>query len=400
MFQRAKLSKIYNTRWTNKQRILWVFLISFLAVFPVFSQNINKLSRVVIDPGHGGKDPGNPGTGSFKTTEKHITLDISLLLGNYIKASFPDVEVIYTRTNNDQYPTLNERCNLANDKKADLFISIHCDAFKKPEANGSSVYVMGMSKLQVNLDVAMKENSVIYLEDDYQQHYEGFEPNSPESYIVFSLTQHAFVDQSLQFAEEVEQEMAAKTKRKSRGVKQAPFYVISRSNMPSILVECGFLTNPNEEKYLNSQQGKEDIASSIFKAFKSFKESIEFTKTTPNHSAIEQNTPIEHTNEVRKEQQKITTSSEIVNPSNIIFKVQLGIYQADMRKSKEFQGLEVEQEVVDGLFKYYIGNTAIKQEADNLRKKMVDLGFDGAFVIALKEGKRISIQEALNLQKK
>ena len=276
MFIVLNLNKIYNFRLLNLQRIIVVFLLITIVVFPCQSQNANNgIKKIVIDPGHGGKDPGNLGTGRYKETEKHIALDISLLFGNYVKETYPDIEIIYTRKTNDKFLELHERTQLANDNNADLFISIHCDAWTSPNAYGAGVYVMGMSKLKANMDIAMKENAVIYLEDDYKQNYEGFDPNSPESYIVFSLTQNTYLGQSLQIAEEVQQQFATRANRKSRGVKQAPFYVISRANMPSILIETGFLTNPKEEDYLNSKQGKVYLASAIFRAFRSYKESID-----------------------------------------------------------------------------------------------------------------------------
>ena len=247
MFKSPKLNKICKIDFLLPKRFIVVFLLLSLAVFLAFPQNANNgIKKIVIDPGHGGKDPGNLGTGRYKTTEKHIALDISLLFGKYVKETFPDIHIIYTRTDNEQYPTLKERTELANKEKADLFISIHCDAFTSSSAYGAGVYVMGMSKLKANMDIAMKENAVIYLEDDYKQNYQGFDPNTPESYIVFSLTQNTYLGQSLQIAEEVEIEFATMANMRSRGVKQAPFYVISRANMPSILIETGFLTNPKD----------------------------------------------------------------------------------------------------------------------------------------------------------
>ena len=393
MFIVLNLNKIYNFRLLNLQRIIVVFLLITIVVFPCQSQNTNNgIKKIVIDPGHGGKDPGNLGTGRYKETEKHIALDISLLFGNYVKEAYPDIEIIYTRKTNDKFLELHERTQLANDNNADLFISIHCDAWTSPNAYGAGVYVMGMSKLKANMDIAMKENAVIYLEDDYKQNYEGFDPNSPESYIVFSLTQNTYLGQSLQIAEEVQQQFATRANRKSRGVKQAPFYVISRANMPSILIETGFLTNPKEEDYLNSKQGKVYLASAIFRAFRSYKESIDMAS-------------IQVDNKEQNKEKKIEIKKEViekVNPKkpSIIFKVQIGTYLKEMKNSERFKDIIAEEEeVVNGTYKYFVGNTNSKEQADKLRIKMVEKGFNGAFVIALKDGIRINVKEALSLQK-
>jgi len=392
MFIVLNLNKIYNFCLLNLQRIIVVFLLITIVVFPCQSQNANNgIKKIVIDPGHGGKDPGNLGTGRYKETEKHIALDISLLFGNYVKEAYPDIEIIYTRKTNDKFLELHERTQLANDNNADLFISIHCDAWTSPNAYGAGVYVMGMSKLKANMDIAMKENAVIYLEDDYKQNYEGFDPNSPESYIVFSLTQNTYLGQSLQIAEEVQQQFATRANRKSRGVKQAPFYVISRANMPSILIECGFLTNPKEEDYLNSKQGKVYLASAIFRAFRSYKESIDMAS-------------IQVDNKEQNKEKKIEIKKEViekVNPKkpSIIFKVQIGTYLKEMKNSERFKDIIAEEEVVNGTYKYFVGNTKSKEQADKLRINMVNKGFNGAFVIALKDGIRINVKEALSLQK-
>ena len=390
MFIVLNLNKIYNFRLLNLQRIIVVFLLITIVVFPCQSQNANNgIKKIVIDPGHGGKDPGNLGTGRYKETEKHIALDISLLFGNYVKEAYPDIEIIYTRKTNDKFLELHERTQLANDNNADLFISIHCDAWTSPNAYGAGVYVMGMSKLKANMDIAMKENAVIYLEDDYKQNYEGFDPNSPESYIVFSLTQNTYLGQSLQIAEEVQQQFATRANRKSRGVKQAPFYVISRANMPSILIETGFLTNPKEEDFLHSKKGKDYLASAIFRAFRSYKQSIDQATLQVDNKEFKK---------VKKEEKKKVALEKKPLPL-IIFKVQIGTYLKDMKNSVKFIGLSTEEKVVNGTYKYFVGNTSSKDEVDKLRIKMVEKGFNGAFVIAFKDGIRINVKEALSLQK-
>ncbi len=390
----SKLTKLYHIILSNAS---WMFLLVIVLSNSSFTNDkttSNKLKTIVIDPGHGGHDPGNLGTGRYKKTEKHIALAISLKVGELIKQNFPEIEIIYTRDNDDDFLKLGARTQLANDKNADLFISVHCDAFTNPKAYGAGVYVMGMSKLKANMDVAMKENAVIYLEDDYKENYEGFDPNTPESYIVFSLTQNTHLDQSLQLAEEVEQQFATRANRKSRGVKQAPFYVISRANMPSILIECGFLTNPDEEDFLHSEKGQEYMSSAIFRAFRTYKESVEGVESDDEK---ETNVPIEV--EVKKtivkEDKKIVLISD-----KVIFKVQIGTYLKSMLSDKTFTSIHAEEEIVNGTYKYYVGSESDKNKADIIKTKMRENGFKGAFVVAFYKDKRISMKEALDLQTK
>jgi len=354
----------------------------------------NNIKTIVIDPGHGGHDPGNLGTGRYKATEKHIALAISLKLGDYIKESFPEINIIYTRKTNTEFLKLGERTKLANDNNADLFISVHCDAFTNPNAYGAGVYVMGMSKLKANMDVAMKENSVIYLEDDYKENYDGFDPNTPESYIIFSLKQNTHLDQSLQIAEEVEQQFATRANRKSRGVKQAPFYVISYANMPSILIECGFLTNPKEEDFLHSDKGQDYLASAIFRAFRTYKESVEGVES----SIIQKKEKIKI---IEKEERNIIEKKEIIEiKGKVIYKVQIGTYLKSMLSNKLFQEIMAEEQILNGTYKYFVGGNDNKIEMDKTKILMQEKGFKGAFLVAFYKGNKISIKEALDLQKK
>ena len=387
MFQASNLNKIDEISLLIFKRIFVIFLLFFLS-FPIKSQNANKgIKKIVIDAGHGGKDSGTMGTKRYKKYEKHIALAVSLKLGDYIAKAFPNIEIIYTRES-DVFLELRERTELANQSGADLFISVHCDGFTNSNASGASVFVMGMSKLKANMDVAMRENSVIYMEDNYQQKYEGFNPQSPESYIVFSLMQNTYLEQSISFAENIDDEFSNRAKRKSRGVKQAPFYVISRVNMPSVLIECGFLTNPEEEDYLNTKTGQDYIASAIFRAFRSYKQSIDLTLDHDDEKADVYND--DKVKKIVAEQQE----QEVV----IVFKVQIGTYLNNMQTNNRFKGLEVEEQVVNGTYKYFVGNTSSKNEADKLKEEMQEKGFNGAFVIALVNGIRVNIKEALSLQ--
>lgn len=389
----SKIINLYHIFSRNAIGLLLLAALFFNISFTNDQEKTNsKIRTIVIDPGHGGHDPGNLGTGRYKTTEKHIALDISLKLGAYIAEAFPEIKVIYTRSTNDKFLELGERTQLANDNNADLFISVHCDAFTNPEAYGAGVYVMGMSKLKANMDIAMKENSVIYLEDDYKENYDGFDPNSPESYIVFSLTQNTYLDQSLCIAEQIEQQFSTFSNSKSRGVKQAPFYVISRANMPSILIECGFLTNPKEEDFLHSEKGQDYLASAIFTAFSAYKENFEGVSL--EKEVIE---PIV----VEKEKTtKISEPKKELSADKVVFKVQIGTYLKSMLNEALFKEINAEEEILNGTFKYYVGNETDKLAIDNLKIKMKEKGFKGAFGVAFFKGNRISTKEALSLQSK
>ena len=379
----------------NAKLIIFLFVFVFSGNFIVAQENRTIIKTIVIDPGHGGKDSGTMGTKRFKIYEKHVALAVSLKLGKYISDAFPEVEVIYTR-DSDFFLELNERTEIANKANADLFISIHCDGFTNPKPSGASVFVMGMSKLKANMDVAMRENSAIYLEDNYKKKYDGFDPKSPESYIVFSLMQNTYLNQSLKIAEQVETQFSTRANRKSRGVKQAPFYVISRTNMPSILIECGFLTNPKEEEFLHSEIGQDYIASAIFRAFRSYKESVEIEEPKIKDTI---KSDVKINNEVEKKI-KVIADAKQESDLNLIFKIQIGTYLKSMLDQKEFVNLNAEEVKINGTFKYFVNSGNDKKEADNLRNHLREKGFNGAFVVAFLNGKRISTKEALNLQNK
>lgn len=379
----SKLAFLYLSHINVRFIILFVNLMFFSCALFSSGLNNNKLQTIVIDPGHGGKDPGTMGTKRYSKYEKDIALSVSLKLGNYISNSFPDIKVIYTRKE-DVFLELNERTRIANKSNADIFISVHCDGFTNSKAYGASVFVMGMSKLKANLDVAMRENAAIYFEDNYKQKYDGFDPKSAESYIVFSLMQNTYLEQSLQLAEYVEEQFAYKANRKSRGVKQAPFYVISRTNMPSILVECGFLTNPKEEDYLQTDQGQNQIAMSIFEAVKNYKLSIESSFTLNN---------IIDSNDVNNK------AENNLHLNKVIYKVQIATNLTSIFNNKKFEGIKVEEKIVNGIYKYYVGSNTDKSIINEIKTDLINNGFKDAFVVAFYNGKRISTKDALNLQK-
>ncbi len=246
---------------------LLVFVL-FLCLNPgLNAQNAYHVRTVVIDAGHGGKDPGAIGRFS---KEKNITLAIALKVGYYIKRCCPDVKVIYTRTK-DVFVPLYKRAEIANKAKADLFISIHVNSSKNHRVYGASTYVMGLHKDKDNLRVAMQENRSILYEKDYKKHYQNFDINSPEAYIIFSLYQNAYLDLSLQFAQLVQNQFSQRAKRRDLGVHQAGFVVLWRTTMPSVLIEVGYISNPAEERFLNSKYGQDIIASAIYRAFKQYK---------------------------------------------------------------------------------------------------------------------------------
>lgn len=244
--------------------------ITLLNSSSTFPPRESKVDVVVIDAGHGGHDEGTHGK---ILKEKNLALKIALKLGEYIEKNMPGVKVIYTRKD-DRYLALDERAAIANKNKADLFICIHANANPNAKAFGTETFVMGLHKDEGNLEIAKRENSVILMDENYEERYEGFN-NTPESYILFTLTQSAYQENSLRFASKIESQFKTKAGRVSRGVKQAGFVVLWQTTMPSVLVETGFLTNSTEEKFLSGEEGQELIASGIYRAFKEYKSEVE-----------------------------------------------------------------------------------------------------------------------------
>ena len=335
---------------------------------------------VVIDAGHGGKDPGNLGTGRYSVTEKNITLDVANKLAAYIEESMPDVKVILTRKG-DSFPKLSTRVKIANEAEANLFISIHCDAFTKPNAIGCGTYVMGMHKTEESLRVAMQENASIFKEDDYEINYAGFDPNDPDTYIALALRQNVYLDNSLHLGSLIQKQFREKVGRKDRGVRQAGYYVISYTSMPSVLVELGFLTNPVEEDFLISEEGKTYMASALFRAFREYKNF---------HS------PADET--VETELEVIETKEEeptVIESSTLVFKVQIISSPIELQKTAPvFQGVEdVGMYLSNGQYKYVMGEYLTAKEAHKRKRSLRSEGFKGAFVIAFQNGKRIPMSD-------
>ncbi len=341
----------------------------------------NKVQIVVLDAGHGGKDPGALGT---KSCEKDIVLSITLKVGQYIEENFDDVKVIYTR-NNDVFIPLHERANIANKNKADLFISIHANSSKFSRIYGTETFAMGEHRSGQNLEVAMKENSVITLEEDYTIHYEGFDPSSAESYIIFSLMQNIYLEQSITFASFVQQQFRERAKRADRGVKQDIFLVLWKTTMPSVLIETGFISNPSEENYLLSEQGQIYLASAIFRAFREYKTYIEsksvFTTNPPDPQITQQ-----------------VNKSQAGQPDNdVIFMVQIASSSKPLEANNpvfdDYDNIKIL--VKENSYKYAVGNYINYHEAYEYSRE-VSKKYQGAFVIAVKNDEIIPVQEALD----
>jgi N-acetylmuramoyl-L-alanine amidase len=372
------------------KRSLVIFGILALGLFAhlsLLSQNhLDKIDKVVIDAGHGGHDPGAMGKHS---REKDIVLSIALKTGEYIEKNMEGVQVIYTRKK-DEFIELYRRAQIANENHADLFISIHCNSNPRSAPYGAETYVMGLHKSEDNLEVAKLENAPILLESDYSDRYEGFDPNSDEAYIVFSLYQNIFLDQSLSIASKVQDQFRERVGRNDRGVKQAGFMVLYKTTMPGILVETGFLSNPEEEKFLLSELGQVYMASAIFRAFKEYKKEYE-----------EGTLPLPVKNDPAVKQQDIP-QKEAPSPEKepeIRFRVQFYSSSGPLPlNSAKFKGLQdVREYVHGGLYKYTTGNEKSFEAAEVLCKRIRDKGFTDAFVVAFQNGVRIDLIKAKQL---
>ena len=357
----------------------------------------NKINKVVIDPGHGGHDPGNLGTRRYSTREKDIALSISLKLGGYIKENMPDVEVIYTRKT-DKFVTLKKRTEIANQAEADLFISLHCDAFQNSRVHGTSSYVMGQNHGDENMRVAEQENSVILLEENYEENYTDFDPSKPETYIALTMYQQSFLEQSITLAQKIQDQFGERVHRRNRGVKQQPLYVTSRTTMPSVLVELGFLTNPSEEDFLNSEKGQAYMASAVYRAFRGYKnhrESIKITTTTSTNTEAPEEQEVGEQQELGKDDNDVREVEED-KTLEAFYSVQIITSAFDKEHSDPiFEGLEEVNHYKEGsLYKYYTGKFEELDKARAYKSEMREKGFNGAFVIAIKQGERLSLSEA------
>lgn len=352
-----------------------LLLLSTTLLWPQQKESV-KPFVVVLDAGHGGKDPGNLGNG-FR--EKDIVLDVTLQVGALLQSE--GIEVIYTRKK-DVFVELYDRAPIANKADADLFISIHCDAHHS-QAYGVGTFVMGLSKSEKNLSTAKKENEVIFLEDNYQERYEGFDPSSPELLIGLTLLQEEYLDQSIRLAGLVQEKLVKTYNRKDRSVKQDVFWVLHHSYMPSVLIELGFLTNNNEGPYLNSKKGRKEMAQGIAQGVLSYKQELDYTRSSP---------PIEQ--QITQEGQEPLSNSF----NAVAFKVQIAASGKKLAlKSYNFNGLEpISREKENELYRYFYGETTQYSVAESLQKEAVKKGFKGAYVVAFKDGERIALEEVLN----
>ena len=375
--------------------------------------------KVVIDAGHGGHDPGNTGTGRYKKSEKDISLEVALQLGEYIERAYENVDVVYTRKE-DKFVTLKDRTTIANKAHADLFISIHCNSAANKEAFGTETFVMSMTKIAANLELAKRENSSILLEENYEQTYEGFNPDSPESLIARSIAQSVYLDQSLTLSAHIQEQYRERVSRRDRGVKQAPYWVISFTTMPSVLTELGFLTNNGEEDFLNSENGKVYMASAIYRAFKQYKAEIEgveistpdFEKNIPEVSEtpapVAEEKPKEKQNKKSEEKKEKPTENEgkkeVKLPADaelVYYKIQLMASSNPIDlKPENFNGLEdVKSYQVDGLYKYTVGEVTDYKKAVSLQRTVRENAFPKAFITAFYKGERIGLSKALEISR-
>lgn len=348
--------------------------------------------KVVIDPGHGGKDPGAIGR---KSREKNINLDVALKLGQKIKNRNNDVKVIFTRSS-DKSLGLQDRADIANRSKADLFISIHTNATKATSVQGTETYTLGLRRSDENLEVAKRENSVILLEDDYKVKYEGFDPNSAESYIMFEMMQDKHMDQSIRMASLVQDNFKRKSSRLNRGVRQDVFLVLRNTGMPSVLVELGFISNPQEESYLISDRGQESLAESIYLAFNQFK--TEYDKRNGTYQITEnpKDSDVQVSNVSRVEIAPRTSVTERAGSSSnlgvesVIYKVQIMTHPKKLsQNSKFFKGLSpIDYYIENGQYKYTYGASSSRSEMEKQRRKISNL-FKDAFVIKTIDNKRV-----------
>ena len=388
-----------------KKRILLYLLIFFVG--SVVGQGTQKTFKVVLDAGHGAHDPGCLGT---KVNEKTVNLSMALKVGKLIEEHCPDVKVIYTRKT-DVFVELYRRAEIANKEHADLFISFHCNSSENPNGNGVETYLMGLSKSEANQAVARRENSAILKEKNYQENYGGFDPNAPESNIIFSLYSSAYMNKSIILADMVQKNLVSISHLTDRGVKQANYWVLYRVAMPSILIEMGFLSNPGDQAFLNNQENQNKIAAGIYNAFVDYIDKINNTKhvhlpvsgavapkgeTPPAIQGAEPDTaaaaaaaeptpnvnPAENSKEVRFKVQILASPEKLdVTDSRIWNIPQLGCYQEN------------------GLGKYTAGDETTYEAANKLLSDMKRTHKD-AFMIAFQGDKKISVSEARKLTKK
>ena len=367
---------------------------------------------IVIDPGHGGKDPGNLGTGRYRSREKDVSFDVSQLVKKYIEENLPDTKVILTR-DDDRFIELYQRTVIANRANADVFISIHCNANDNKSAYGTESFVLGMGEKDQRLNkTAQLENAARLLEENWESNYEELNANNPAAIIALRAYQDAFLEQSISIADEIQRQFEGRVKRRNRGVKQQPLAVLRGSTMPAVLVELGFLTNPGEEDFLQSTQGKELLASAIYRAVKEYKfkreqrdagiqtEGSSLTPAVYTPSTVPAPTeeePTEAAAEVRAEEttREATTEPVEAPEMELFFAVQIAVSRNDLPCLPEnFKGVEsVWKQEQYGLYKYYCGKLATFTDAEALKQNVVTQ-YPDAYLVAFEKDKKIDLNEA------
>ena len=367
-FRYIKIKKLF---------FLIIFNLLFFGFGFIFAQEDSF--TVVLDAGHGGHDSGNRGNGYY---EKKIALNIALKIGKKLE-KIKGFNVIYTRKS-DVFVELIQRANIANKANADLFLSIHCDAFTSSKVFGAGTFVLGLHENERNFKVAQKENSVIFLEENYEKNYDGFNPNDPESVISLLLMQQTYLDQSIIAANSIQKSFVSNLKRKDRTVKQAGFVVLKYTYMPSVLVETGFLTNSSEGAYLNSSKGQANMADALAKAIINYRDdrNASFQKTT-----------------LAKESNKIEKSNKL--NEQLVFKVQIAASKKKLDlKPYNFKGLKSISRIKnERLFRYYYGSTTSYEKAKKLAQFAKKQCYKNAFIVPFLGNSKITISEALRLLK-
>jgi N-acetylmuramoyl-L-alanine amidase len=383
--------------------------ITFLAL-PSNAQKDGKTFKVVIDAGHGGKDPGCLGTYS---REKDVALDVALKTGKLISENCPNVKVIYTRST-DVFVELYNRAKIANNHHADLFISFHCNANDNHSAHGVETYVMGLSKSEKNLAVARAENSAMLKEEGYKENYAGFNPDSPESAVMFSLYSSAYLNNSILLADKVQKNLVGVTHLLDRGVKQAPYWVLWSVSMPSILIEMGFLSNPTEEKFLTDEQHKKEIADAIYRGFAAY-----YTQMTGDRVSIPEpqkqeskndkpetkndnnaDNPVDNQSDKKADDETAKIANTPVSPDAVRFMVQfMAVPDKIALTDKRFKDIpKVNRYYEGGLWKYTAGSESNLQSAKDILASLKSK-YPDAFVIAFKGDQKIPVSEAVKLVK-
>ncbi len=396
----------------KKVTLIW----ALMCMFVMTSLAANKRFTLVIDPGHGGHDAGALGAIS---KEKNINLAVALRFGKYVEQNLPEVRVIYTRTK-DVFIPLNERANIANRANADLFISVHTNALPAGKvARGFETYTLGMHRAKDNLDVAMRENSVISMEKDYQQRYQGFDPRSSESYIIFEFIQGKNMERSVDLARMIQRGVCDGANRPDKGVHQAGFLVLRETSMPGCLIELGFITTPDEERLLNNDSRVDDIARGIYEAFAKYKnkydrsvsvpyrakdsEEVNLPKIVPDQEPAPKTRAVtrgkqpkreEATPEQPKRVEKKVKKAEVADAP--VFKLQIFVGSRNLRKGDaHFKGETDYDSFQEGnLVKYTLGASTNYNEIYRLRKEKLDK-FPEAFIIAFKNGQKYDVNQAI-----